>query len=64
MLKRLLFITSTILLSCSNGKEVAAEKKKVVCADSFEEEQFDAQGNSYMVKKAGECDTVLENPAH
>lgn len=57
-------ITLTILLAfaaCSESKkEEPAMIKKVVCADSVEQEFFDEQGNPYVLKVAGKCDTILE----
>lgn len=46
--------------SCGSSEpEAPAQIKKVVCGDSVEQEMFDQDGKSFMVKVPGKCDTVL-----
>ncbi len=48
------------MFSCGSSKpEAPAQIKKVVCGDSVEQEMFDQDGKSFMVKVPGKCDTVL-----
>lgn len=58
-----LVLLSTLLTFAACGeskKEEPAMIKKVVCGDSVEQEQFDQNGNSLIVRLPGKCDTILE----
>lgn len=61
-MKKLIILSFVIsLTACGESKkEEPAMIKKIVCADSVEQEMFDQNGNSFIVRMPGKCDTILE----
>jgi hypothetical protein len=64
MKKIIILIAIATLASCAgNKKDEQKVIKKVVCGDSFEQEQFDVNGTSFITKVPGKCDTIIESKA-
>ncbi|WP_317900106.1 hypothetical protein [Aurantibacillus circumpalustris] len=56
-----LFVLIAAVSCNSSSEKAAATKTKIVCGDSIEQEMFDENGNSIMVRVAGKCDTIVVN---
>jgi len=61
-MKQIVILISLLAFTAcgESKKEEPAMVKKVVCADSVEQEMFDQEGNAFVVKVPGKCDTILE----
>lgn len=59
-----ILIAISTLFSCGGSKtDVAVVTKKVVCGDSVEQEMYDQNGQMFLVKVPGKCDTIIEKAA-